>query len=267
MIAKKYLLNNILSGLKSVLVAFSGGVDSTFLLKSAIDKLGAKNILAVIATSETYPEHEKNEAIVIAQNLGANYLLVETKEFNDKNFRNNPENRCYFCKKELFSILINIARENKINFVCDGSNADDLSDFRPGAIAKKELGIRSPLQEAGLTKAEIRKLSKQLGLPTWDKPSYACLASRIPYGEKITKEALKAINDGESYLRSLGFRQLRVRHHGNLARIEVEKTDIHKIIGQDFINKITKKFEELGYLYVTIDLKGYRIGSMNEVLR
>jgi uncharacterized protein len=259
-------LTNIIKELKSVLVAYSGGVDSTYLLKTAIDTIGTKNVLAVIASSETYPEHEKKEALELCNNLGAKCMVIETEELNDPKFKSNPNERCYYCKTELFSKLIEIAKEKNIPYVVDGSNADDQHDFRPGTKAKEELGIRSPLQEAKLTKSEIRALSKELGLSTWDKPSYACLASRIPYGTEIKSELLVKIGEAENYLRELGFGQLRVRHHGNLARIEIERQELPGIMKDNLMDKINKRFGELGYIYVTLDLKGYRTGSMNEVL-
>ena len=259
-------LKDILKDYKRVIVAYSGGVDSTFLLKAAIDSLGKENVLAVVAVSETYPEFELHDAKASAILLDANIRVINTNEFEDPNFRSNPKDRCYFCKKELFIKLIELAGQLNFNYVIDGSNSDDLSDFRPGALAKKELKIKSPLQEAGLTKQEIRQISKTLKLPTWDKPSYACLASRIPYGTEITKDILKRIDRGESYLRELGFSQLRVRHHGDLVRIEVEKESIQKILTDEVMDGISEKFKELGYIYITVDLQGYRIGSMNEAL-
>jgi uncharacterized protein len=261
-------LENLKSDLKKmgkVLIAFSGGVDSTFLLKVAKETL-ADEVIAVIAQSPTYPEEEVESAKEICQGLKVKYQIIETDEFSDDNFIKNPKERCYFCKKELFSKLLQIAKENNIQYVLDGSNYDDKSDFRPGTIAKNELGVRSPLMELGFSKQEIRKYSKELGLPTWGKPSYACLASRIPYGTKITEEILKKVGEGEKFLKSLGFKQLRVRHHGSIARIEVEEKDIPRILEVDLRSQIINKFNKLGYIYVTLDLNGYRSGSMNEVL-
>lgn len=260
-------LINKLKSYQSALLAFSGGVDSTFLLYAAKEAL-SDNILAVTATSETYPEHELKEAQKIAKSLKVKWLKIQTYELQNEKFTINPKDRCYHCKKELFSTLKNIAKEFKIKHVLDGSTKDDLSDYRPGAIAKKELGVISPLQEVGLSKKEIRKLSEEFKLPTASKPSYACLASRIPYGTNITKEILKQIGTAEDCLRELGFKQLRVRHHGNLARIEVDQESLPILLNdQELMDKISKKLEELGYFYVTLDLKGYRTGSMNEVLK
>lgn len=261
---KHQKLDQLLTSLKKVLVAFSGGVDSTYLLYAAREVLGDENVMAVIAQSPTYPIDEVKTAIKVADALGIKCRLIETKEFDDENFLCNTPERCFYCKKELFSRLQMIANENHFNYVVDGSNFDDLSDYRPGSRAKKELGVRSPLQEVGLTKDEIRQLSKEAGLPTWDKPSMACLSSRIPYGTRIEEGILKMVGEGEKYLRSIGFKQLRVRHHNKIARIEVEKEFLPQVMERHIMDGIVKKFEELGYVYVTLDLKGYRTGSMNE---
>jgi len=255
-------LKNLLKSYKSVLIAYSGGVDSTFLLKVAKDTLG-DNVLAVIAKSPTYPENEVREAEAMCETMGVRRLVIETDEFADENFVTNPRDRCYFCKKELFSKLLEIAKQENIPYVLDGSNFDDKSDFRPGTKAKEELGVRSPLMELGFTKNDIRKFSRDSGLVTADKPSYACLASRIPYGTKITPEILNRIEKGEDFLRELGFNQLRVRHHDAIVRIEVEPEALAELLDDDLRNQIAKKFEDLGYTYVTFDLKGYRTGSMN----
>ncbi|MCU0641244.1 MAG: ATP-dependent sacrificial sulfur transferase LarE [Candidatus Margulisbacteria bacterium] len=261
---KERRLREILSPLGRVLVAFSGGADSTYLLFAAREALGRDNVLAVIAESPTYPVEEIADAIKVADELGVKVRQIRTEEFGDENFVANGRERCYYCKKELFAKMKVLAQENGLDQVVDGSNADDLNDYRPGNKAKEEFGVRSPLQEADLTKEEIRKLSLDAGLRTWDKPSMACLASRIPYGTRIDEGILTMVGEGEKYLRSLGFSQLRVRHHDKIARIEVDAGSLPKVMEQKIIDGIVKKFEELGYTYITLDLKGYRSGSMNE---
>lgn len=256
-------LKTIIRDMESILVAYSGGVDSTFLAKISRDILQDKS-LALIAKSETYSSYEIENAIKTAGELKLKYLIIETKELEDNNFSKNPENRCYYCKRELFSKLIELAKENNIKYVADGTNYDDIKDFRPGRIAASELGIRSPLKEAFLTKDDIRLLSKSIGLSTWNKPSYACLASRFPYGTSITIDDLRRIDDSERFLKELGFKQVRVRHYNKIARIEVEKEEMKKIFEDGIIDKILDKLEKSGYVYVTLDLKGYRTGSMNE---
>ena len=263
LIKKLESLKNILKSLESVIIAYSGGVDSTFLSKVAFDVLGEK-AFAVTAKSETYPLSEFQEAIKYAQEIGIKHEVIVSEELDIPEFSHNPVNRCYYCKKELFLKLKEFALERGFKRVVDGSNLDDVDDYRPGMQALAELDIRSPLKEAGLTKADIRELSKGLGLPTWDKPSFACLSSRFPYGNEITREKLKAVGEGEIFLRSLGFRQLRVRHHDKIARIEVNEEDIKLLLNNR--KEIVKKFKELGYTYITLDLQGYRTGSMNEVL-
>ena len=245
-----------------MLIAYSGGVDSSFLLKMAQDVLG-DNVLAVIAKSPTYTKSELNEAIGFCKRYKIKYLVIETEELNNPRFAKNPKNRCFYCKDELFSRLKQIAKARKIKYVIDGSNADDTRDYRPGREAKEKHGVRSPLTEAKLTKQDIRILSKEMGLATWDKPSLACLASRFPYDTEIREKDLMRINAAEEFLRSLGFAQVRVRHYDSLARIEVLKDDIGRVLSLAS-QKIVNKLKELGYNYVTLDLEGYRSGSMNE---
>lgn len=249
----------------SVLIAFSGGVDSTFLLKVASDVL-KDNILAVTAKSPTYPPKEIAQAQKICDQLGVKHLIISTDELNDENFVSNPPERCYYCKKELFSKLAELAQKHNLNYISEGSNLDDMNDFRPGTKAIAELGIRSPLKECKLTKDEIRQISRDMGLPTWDKPSFACLSSRFPYGAEITEEELFKVSQAEDFLSNLGFKQLRVRVHGGTARIEVLKEEIDILLEKELREKVVTKLKALGYDYVTVDLQGYRTGSMNETL-
>ena len=248
-----------------VLVAYSGGVDSTFLAVTAHEVLG-QNSLAVFASSPVAPPMEKEDAESVARQIGLRFKIIESNEMDNPDFIANPPERCYYCKRELFSELKPMALAEGLKWIADGTNADDLSDFRPGRKASAEAGIRSPLLEAGLTKAEIRQLSHAKGLPTWDRPASPCLASRIPYGIPVTTETLNKIAEGEKYLHSLGLRQLRLRHHGDIARIELDPEDMVKIIKADIRQGIVDHLKGLGYKYVALDLTGYRIGSLNEVL-
>lgn len=258
-------LKKYLQRLGSVAVAFSGGVDSTFLLKVAHDVLGDKAI-AVTAQSSSFPERETAEARDFCKREGIRQVMCRSEELEIEGFCENPPNRCYLCKKELMGKIIRTAEEHGIVYVAEGSNADDDGDYRPGLAAVAELGVKSPLREAGLNKAEIRRLSKELALPTWEKPSFACLASRFVYGETISKEKLVMVDKAEQQLLDLGFHQVRVRMHGMMARIEVAPEEIARLTEPSLRTKVTEEFKEFGFSYVSVDLQGYRTGSMNEGL-
>ena len=268
---KEVLLNTKLENLKayirslgSVAIAFSSGVDSTFLLKVAHDVLGQKAI-AITASSRSFPARESNEAADFCKANGIKQITIVSEELNIPEFRHNAVDRCYHCKKELFTKIISLAKQNGVTYVCEGSNMDDNGDYRPGLKAVAELGVKSPLRECDLYKEEIRSLSKQLGLSTWDKPSFACLASRFVYGEEITEQKLQMVEKAEQALLDLGFKQLRVRIHGeNLARIEVLPSELEKLFS--LRDTVSKALREAGFAYITMDLQGYRTGAMNEVI-
>jgi uncharacterized protein len=255
-----------LNSLKSVLVAFSGGVDSSFLLKVAHDTLGAGKVLAVTARSSTYPQRELDNAIAVAKLIGARHMVIDSEELEIEGFAKNPVNRCYYCKNELFGKLTQVAVKGGFSTVLDGANADDVSDHRPGSVAAVERGVRSLLKECGITKNEIRALSLEMGLTTWDKPAFACLASRFPYGDEITREKLGMVEQAEYFLRDMDFNQLRVRNHDGVARIELAPDEMARAVEPDTARKIHDRLKEIGFKYVALDLLGYRTGSMNETL-
>jgi len=258
-------LEEMIGRCSSAVVAFSGGVDSTFLLAVARDVLGDE-VTALTVSSAFMPRHEREEASEIAGLAGARHVVLEIDMAEIDGFEENPADRCYRCKRRLFSVMKEYAAKNGIECVMDASNADDTADYRPGMKALRELEVMSPMLEAGLSKDEIRGLSRERGLPSWDKPSMACLASRIPYGERITPEKLAQVDDGERFLRSLGFGVCRVRHHGDIARVEVNGDGFDMICRPDVRRRIAEKLREIGFGYVTVDLLGYRMGSLNEDL-
>lgn len=259
---KYHRLQELLRGMGRVAIAYSGGVDSAFLARVAHDVL-TDNAYAVLGVSPTVARSELEDARKLAEEFGFSLVELETNELSNPDYSSNPTNRCYYCKTELFQQIRQWGEKEGVFWICDGSNVDDRSDWRPGSLAAQEKSVRSPLAETGLTKEEIRSLSQMLGLPTWDKPSIACLGSRFPYGSTITLEALGQLDKAEDLLRGLGFRQLRVRHHGDTARIELEAADIPRMIDADIRSQVVDGFRKLGYQFVTLDLAGYRTGSMN----
>ncbi len=261
------MLRTRLLELDRIVVAYSGGVDSTFLLSIAKEVLGRDRILAVTAVSEIHPKGEIGDAKRLARGIGVRHILIDPGDMADRAFLTNPPDRCYICKRRVFSSLKALAAKHGMKAVADGTNADDSADYRPGRRALKELGIISPLAEAGLTKREIRSLSRKRGLPTWNRPALACLATRIPYGDPITAATLKRIDAAETALRAMGFIQVRVRDHGDLARIEIAPAEMNRVLKPGLFPKIVKQFKAAGYRTVALDLEGYRTGSLNEALR
>jgi uncharacterized protein len=259
-------LQGILRDLRRVVVAYSGGVDSTFLLKTAVDTLGMDNVLACMSVGPSEPSHLLEKAARIARDIGVEMITIEAGELEDPNFTANNADRCFHCKSHLCRVLVDIARQRGFEHVAFGVNHDDLDDFRPGNRAMKVHGVRSPLAEAGLTKNDIRELSRRAGLPTADQPASPCLASRIPYGLEVTEQRLRQIDQAETFLRSLGFVEFRVRHHDSMARIEVPPKELARITAEPVRSKVVEQLKSLGFQFVTLDLQGFRSGSLNESL-
>lgn len=262
---KEQNLRRLMRDMQTVLVAYSGGVDSAFLALIATQELAEKAV-CIMGISPSVAQSQREEAEKIAKDFEFNYFSIQTDELENPNYQANPKNRCYFCKSELYGKLAPLAKEKNIEFVLDGANLDDTNDYRPGREAAKENNVRSPLIEVGLTKSEIRQLSKKYNLPTWDKPASPCLSSRIAYGIPVSIERLSKVEKGEQFLRELGLREFRVRNHGELVRLEIAPNEIEKVLDKNVTDLIAEKFRQLGFKYVTLDLHGYRTGAMNEVV-
>jgi uncharacterized protein len=264
--AKYARMGEIIRSMERVIVAFSAGVDSTFVLRVVRDVLGADRVVAVTGNSDSLARAELEDATRLTQDLGVEHVVLQTSELSDEHYAANPANRCYYCKDTLYTEIERFARTRGITYILDGVNADDHDDWRPGITAAREHGVRCPVAEAGLTKADVRTLSERLGLPTFDKPAMPCLASRVPYGQRVTSEKLGVIESCEAFLRELGLRECRVRHHDNLARIEVPAEQIAGLAEPQTRQRVLEHFQKAGFNYVTLDLQGFRSGSMNEVI-